>query len=441
MAYQIGALETVIPQTEEPLSAAQVLETKGIPWLTVDPKSVFNQWQHRMQAVMEHVRQMKINCSRWAKDAPKPTQLRLKALGQAEEARLQLLEKICGLYGWDVSAPAAVSTVGSSTVTEQGILNYFDHIVRDWSWGEGEINAQVKLISGLIRGKSGGTVVVVGSGAGRLSYELRKQNVFAEVIALDINPLLLMLSKILSEGQVLSVPEFPPAPISAEESAVIHKCKAPEKVTGLHFGIADAYDLPFANDSVDFILTPFLVDILPMHFEYLAQEMNRCLKSGGQWLSVGTLAFHRGDIRQQLLKNEVRDALNFHGFKIKNEKEERMPFVSSPESRQTRTELLDAWVVEKVGETKPVREHVDEIATKIEAPASSVNRTKPLTLSPALQEKRVQAEIHFWVLSQIDGKTSVNEIIARLSQQTGLPQAAAEDAVLSFFKQHLSGLN
>lgn len=439
MSYQIGSLKTVVPRTDEPLTQDQVLETKGIPWLLANPQAVHQIWQGRMKAVLEHVRTAKINCSRWsqAKGLPKVTQHRLKALGEAEQARIALLEKICEQLNFNKDSKAPDSNM---TATEQGILNYFDHITRDWAWGEKEIDEQIHLIQ-KIHPKSEtekATVVVVGSGAGRLVYELRRQKVFKEVIALDINPLLLTLSKNIAEGQTLSIPEFPVGPKSNEVSTLVHKCKAPEKVTDLHFALADAYDLPFANESLDYVLTPFLIDILPLHFEYLIQEINRVLKTNGKWMSIGTVGFHRGDARIQLVKDEVREALNYHGFKSKSEAEAVMTFVSSPNSRQTRTELLDAWTFEKTADAKPVREAVDEIGQpEVGAAVANINMSEKIGVTPAIQQKLVEAEVHYWVLSQIDGTTSVKDIIDRLVQTANLPYPAAEDAVVSYLSKNV----
>jgi hypothetical protein len=42
-----------------------------------------------------------------------------------------------------------------------------------------------------------------------------------------------------------------------------------------------------------------------------------------------------------------------------------------------------------------------------------------------------------WVLSQVDGKRTLTDLIATLSQQSGLDQDAARDALESFFDRYL----
>jgi hypothetical protein len=86
--------------------------------------------------------------------------------------------------------------------------------------------------------------------------------------------------------------EFPIAPRSISDHAVLQTLVAPSPVReGFHLILADVLRPPLLPESVDLVVTPWVVDILPENFQAFAARVNRLLKPGGRWVNFGSLAF------------------------------------------------------------------------------------------------------------------------------------------------------
>ncbi len=71
----------------------------------------------------------------------------------------------------------------------------------------------------------------------------------ASTVALDFNPLLLLVAKAVSQGERLTMYEFPIAPKSLEDDAVLRTLSAPNVAgEGFEFVLGDALRPPFASD-------------------------------------------------------------------------------------------------------------------------------------------------------------------------------------------------
>jgi len=84
----------------------------------------------------------------------------------------------------------------------------------------------------------------------------------------------------------------------------------------LSFGLADAVDLPFYDDSQDLIVNSFLLDRLEDPIRSL-HEMFRILKPGGKLIMVTPLNFRNADLWDALYPvNKIKDILIEIGFSI-----------------------------------------------------------------------------------------------------------------------------
>ena len=176
---------------------------------------------------------------------------------------------------------------------DQGLNTYYPNIHRDWSWGEEENQASLNQIRSVLHDHAElGDVLVLGAGAGRLAYDIHKQFDCSRLVAMDFNPLLILVAKQMARGKRLSMYEFPIAPRSLEDDAVLRKLSAPEPAgENFHLVLGDVLRPPFAAGSFDTVVTPWLIDIITEDLPVFAARVNRLLKDNGRWVNFGSLAF------------------------------------------------------------------------------------------------------------------------------------------------------
>jgi hypothetical protein len=109
---------------------------------------------------------------------------------------------------------------------------------------------------------------------------------------MDFNPLLILVANQMAKGDRLSMYEFPIAPKSLEDDAVLRKLSAPERAgENFHLVLGDALRAPFAAGSFDTVVTPWLIDIITEDLPVFAARINRLLRNNGRWVNFGSLAF------------------------------------------------------------------------------------------------------------------------------------------------------
>ena len=114
----------------------------------------------------------------------------------------------------------------------QGIQTYYANIHRDWCWGDTENEASFNEIKAIVSehhqdNRALGDTLILGAGACRLAYDIHMQLDTAQTIAMDFNPLLLLVAKNVMRGDEPALYEFPLAPKSLEDFAVLRKLSAP----------------------------------------------------------------------------------------------------------------------------------------------------------------------------------------------------------------------
>jgi hypothetical protein len=192
----------------------------------------------------------------------------------------------------------------------------------------------------------------------------------------------------------------------------------------LHYILADAQRPPFAPGSFDTVVTPWLVDILPEAFGHLCRRINALLKDGGRWINFGSLDFHVGDPSLQYSPEECVEIIGGTGFSELRRNDTSMPYLSSPASRHGRVEQVVSWSATKrhAAPAAPWPELLPEWLAQGHTPV------------PLLDVFRTQApatRIRGYVLSLIDGRRSLRDIVAIFDQQKLMTREEAEATVRS----------
>ncbi len=301
-----------------------------------------------------------------------------------------------------------------------------DTIFRDWAWGEEEVLGAVELVeSRLEQATAGQYLLVLGGGAGRLSFELSRRNKWAGVVQLDINPLLTRVAALLSRGQNIVLTEIPNLPRGLDHVVVKHKLQGAEAAPA-RFVVGDVFGAPFEQESFDVLVTPWLVDILPEDFRILSRRANRLLRDHGVWVNFGPLSFESVPPAARYTQQEIEEALAQAGMKLEESALQCVPYLHSPHGMQKRNEdILVFKAVKQTGAEAP-----PDFALY---PVWMSDPTRPIPKLPAWEEMHAQKIFDIQILSLIDGQASIADIVRKLSSKYSLPQDRCQNVVNRFF--------
>ena len=403
-----------------------------IPWLFPEPSQALAEWRGRLALLTQHLAseaaQMRASLGDAALEAA--TRRRLEHVARANEDQIERLRQILNPLGLDQAsiAEATHQGLGTRLPAEQGLTNYYVNLHRDWSWGDEENQAAVSELRALLGGKLTGLgrVLVQGAGAGRLAYDLHQGSDATLTVATDFNPLLLFAARELFAGRALELYEFPIAPRSIEDHAVLRRLAAPAPArAGLELVAADALQPPFADGAFDTVVTPWFVDIIGEPFARVAARVNLALKPGGRWINFGSLAFSRAAHAERLSLEEVSSFMPKAGFGGFEAREARIPYMQSPASRHGRVESTISWVANKVGpaaETPRARVLPDWL----------LQPEKPVPRTPAFEMQAISSRVHAFLLALINGERSMRDMARVLVEQRLMSPQEAEVQVRLF---------
>ena len=402
----------------------------GIPWIFAEPDAALSEWRGRFQfalAKLDHERG-ELTVALQQKELSALTRRRLERLAEAKRDHGARLRALLGALGID--APAAnhetYLALRTRLPTDQGLTTYYSNVHRDWAWGEEENAASYAIVAQRLGPKPPGKVLVLGVGAGRLAYDIHQQSDAALTVALDFNPLLLVIAERMTRGESLELYEFPLAPLDVEHQAVLRTLRAPAPArAGLHYVLADAHRPPFAKESFDTVITPWLVDILPEPFGEFAARVNTLLAADGRWINFGSLSFHSADPTRWLTREECAEIIAATGFAAPELAETTIPYMCSPASRHGRRERVLSWTAAKTRNAKKIPRH--------EAlPDWLVRGKDPVPLLDSFRTQATATRIHAFIMSLIDGRRSVSDMAQLLEQQRLMTRDEAEPAIRSF---------
>ena len=402
----------------------------SIPWLFAEPDAALGEWRGRL-----HYSLLRAERER--------DELR-KTLGRDDlravtRARLELNARALEDHGRRLGALLAPLSIGGHSASvethlalrtrlpiDQGLTTYYPNLHRDWSWGDEENASSLEIVDGALGDGAAGRVLVLGAGSGRLAYDVHRRWTPGITVALDFNPLLMIVAQSVARGERIGLYEFPLAPRTAADVAVLRELAAPEPApAGFHCVLADAHRPPFARGSFDTVVTPWLVDILPERFEVMCARINTLLAPGGRWLNFGSLSFHVPDAASRFSVEECAAVIEENGFAAPRVAEKEIPYLCSPASRHGRRERVVAWRADKTENVKKVPRH--------EAlPDWLVRGADPVPLLEPFRVQAVSTRVHAFIMTLIDGRRTLKDIAKVLVEQRLMNEHEAEPAIRSF---------
>ena len=403
----------------------------GMPWMFAEPEASLGEWRGRMQYALQQLSHdsARLDGEIKNKDLRPLTTRRLERYKNAVDYHRRSLQKLM--------QPLDVQSMGGNYETylamrtrlpvDQGLNTYYANVHRDWSWGDEENEASMKQIRAVLHDNAElGNVLVLGAGAGRLAYDIHMQFECSNTVALDFNPMLMLVAKSVTGGESLKMHEFPIAPKSLEDDAVLRTLSAPGPVRdGFHLVLGDALRVPFAAASFDTVVTPWLIDIITEDLPVLAARINSLLKENGRWVNFGSLAFASPQRALQYSPEETKGIVAECGFSDPYVSEASIPYMCSPASRHGRQERVFTFSAYK-------ERQVEQPARHRALPDWIVTGKEPVPLTPAFRTQAMSTQIYSFIMSLIDGKRTLQEMALVLEKQKLMTREEAEPAIRSF---------
>ena len=358
------------------------------------------------------------------------TRRRLEHTAAAHEDQIRRLESLLAPLGVEQSATAeaAHQALGTRLPLEQGLTNYYVNLHRDWAWGDAENAAGLAEIVQALGGSANGLgrTLVHGAGAGRLAYDLHAAGDAPLTVATDFNPLLLIVARELFAGRSVELYEFPIAPRTVEDHAVLRRLVSPGPArAGLELVAADALQAPFRDGAFDTVVTPWFIDIIGEPFARTAARVNAALKPGGRWINTGSLAFSGASRDQRISLEELQEQLPQAGFSLQQVRDATLPYMRSPASRHSRQENVVTWVANKVSPAPGVpRARV--------LPEWLLQPDRPVPRTRAFEMQAISSRIHAFMLALINGERSMRDMARMLVEQRLMSADEAEAQVRVF---------
>lgn len=407
----------------------------GVPWLFANPGEALAGWRVRFNALLGSVQneEDQIKAAQKEQNHSELTSKRLKKLLQAKVEQRKLLSDLMGpLLKQPSGNPDLYQGMQLRDTAGQSIGGYYTNIHRDWAWDTEENSICAKIVGDLIAACSTSKrILILGAGSGRLAWDLHRSVKPSVTVALDINPLMVLAARKITKGRNLKLYEFPLAPRSLDDHAVLQTCRSPEETPdNLHFILADGLNPPVKPGAFDLILTPWFIDIIPTKLGQTAALVNQMLATGGHWVNFGSLAFNHSDPAANFSAEESTEVINKTGFSIKKTARDKIPYMQSPHSAHGRVEETYAFAAVKTGD-------VASSAEKSATPPWLDDFSKTIPQDRVFATSHMIYSIYADVVGQIDGNRSINDIAQAFGPKHGLPPDEAAASVRNFLVRML----
>ena len=411
----------------------------GIPWMFAEPEASLGEWRNRLQMSLQQLSHEVAGLEKELKnkDLRQLTRRRIERYKKALEQHRRKLQNI--LQPLDVQRLSgnyeSYLALRTRLPDDQGLNTYYANVHRDWCWGDEENVASLRQIQAVAQDNADlGNTLVLGAGAGRLAYDIHMHFESSMTTALDFNPMLLLIAKTMCAGEKLKLHEFPIAPRSLDDDAVLRTLSAPQVVReGFELVLGDALRPPFAAGTFDTVVTPWLIDIISEDLSDFAARVNTLLKKNGRWINFGSLAFASPQRARRYSPEETKAIVAECGFADPYVSEATIPYMCSPASRHGRQEKVFTFSAWKERDAKLPGRHRA-------LPDWIVTGEDPVPLTQSFRTQAMTTQIYSFMMSLIDGKRTINDMAVVLQKQGLMTKEEAIPAIRTFLTKIMKRL-
>lgn len=405
----------------------------GVPFLFAEPTVTLDDWRSRYHARLAEIDDQSDLLEQSLKSdiSSDTTRDRLRHLHTALRAhRDELVELLKPLeLKTEVADHSTYLALRTRLPSDQGLATYYANLHRDWCWGDDENRRSLELVSSALQDHDIGNLLVLGSGGGRLAYDLHEHLQPARTVAVDFNPLLVLAAERIMRGDRVDLHEFPLAPIDANSVACARTLSAPAPAAeNFHHVLANVLRAPFKPATFDTLVTPWLGDVLAEPLTRQVARWNQLLKPGGQWIWFGSHVFRTADPLERVSLEETLEIIADQGFSQPAVVESEIPYMVSPANRHARSERVVVMSMTKTEDTPKPPRHVA-------LPDWLVQGDLAVPLNDSFQSQAMSTRIHAFLMSMIDGKRTIQDMAALIEAERLMSKAEAEATLRSFFIQ------
>lgn len=396
-------------------------------------------WQHQT-ATLQHIAQQGLaalyeSLSRY--DLTTSTRERLTEIQRASQVNLNTIVSLMHKHGIDPIPDEQLSQMNPGDLSE-----YFDLLLRDWAW-DSTTDANPENTAALERTMASiqklpvkpTRILVLGAGAGRLSWDLHVHLKPEYTVALDSNPLVLAAAdELVHHRQPIAIGEFKNFPQIGFEHAECWSLEPPLdndnlRTTWFPLG-ANVWQLPFISESFDLIITPWFIDVNGGDVRDLIAVIHEKLTPGGYWLNSGPLLFTRHlPVQLKYSAAEIKEFIALANFVLIEESITNTDYLRSPLEARFRQEQVWTFTA-----TKNKSHEKTPIIDGALAPWLVMHH---LTIPQANYSSKDSHPLIDAILSLVDGNRSINDICYEIGPH--LPQdVPVKDVVVTLFGQILS---
>jgi SAM-dependent methyltransferase len=406
----------------------RVDELLGVPFLARDPQQYRVALTFDAYSLLFSLKSLLRDLDEQIK-SPKLMRLtrdRLKAFRAANQEHFTILEKHLRPLGHQTLPFSEFNDALQTKRAGFSLMQYYDHLFRDWDWGTAEVDASVALASQLLPPPGDSqSALFLGAGACRFPYELHRQRRPGFSLCVDLNPFLLSCAQRLTRGEALELYEFPTVPVDLPSFARRAKLSSPEAVpSGLEFLVHNLDEWGFREGVFDLVVTHWVIDAIPMSPQRLFALINRALKPGGTWLNIGPVGFNRRTLSQYYSREEVLALVEKASLQVLAQSWTAQPYFHNPSSSHWRTEHVLSFAAKKTGEAAAPEER-----DPVELPEWLDDPTQPIELPADLAELSRSYAFCLDLLKRLEKRPSLQVLAPEMAQAHGLTPEQAEYAV------------
>jgi SAM-dependent methyltransferase len=332
---------------------------------------------------------------------------RLEGFLAANERNATQIEALFANAG--VSASTKREEVAERTRAAAGRLpltHHYELLLRDWAWGEAcpeNVEAREHVLEQA--GSTGwGRTLVLGAGAGRLTYDLHQCSDATLTLALDLDPLLSLIAHRVLGGQAQPLVEFPFAPDADAHTEHVLRRPDGDLRPGLQWLVADALDPPVHDGAWDTVLTAWFIDVCDQDVRDVVALVHRLLAPGGRWINVGPLLYPPSrPPAERYVPPEVVELVRLGSFDVSRSDLREVRYLRSPQSGHARLESVLSFVAEKVPWAETPGLH---------PPAWVVLRHRPI---PKMDAVPTGHPLLDRVAALVDGERSLDDIVHEMA--------------------------